>query len=125
MLGWNIGVYRQKNSGKSPATFGAEHGTRLAVWQTNSGGLNWIDELVEQQKAISLGGNGYPCEYTSMATYIIPSIRKDPPSAKAVWSFDSGDILLSGWEGKTVISLENIDACRPDEWLIIQAWDES
>jgi hypothetical protein len=30
-----------------------------------------------------------------------------------------------GWEGMTVIDATAIARCGPDEWLIIQAWDES
>jgi hypothetical protein len=124
-LGWNIGVYRQQNDGSTPASFGAPAGTRLAVWQTGLGGLNWLDDLVSQKKAVSLGGNGYPVEYTAMAGYIIPRLRDDPPGAKGVWTFDEGDVLLPGWLGQTTKDIQAMNACRSDEWLLIQAWDES
>lgn len=125
-LGWHISVYRQQNDGMAPPSFGAAHGTRLAVWQTGLGGLDWLDELVAQQRAIDLGSNGgYPTEYAATATHIIPRIRDTPPEAKAVWSFDAGDIILPGWQGKTTKDTAAMDACRPDEWLLIQAWDES
>ena len=124
-LGWHISVYRQQNDGSSPASFGAGHGARLAVWQTGLGGLDWLDDLVKQQNAIDLGGNGYPIEYTAMAAHIIPRIRDEPPEAKAVWSFDAGDIITPQWLGKTTRDPQTMAACRPDEWLIIRAWDES
>jgi hypothetical protein len=100
-------------------------GTRLAVWQTGLDGLNWINELVKQQKAISLGGNGYPLEFTAMATHLKTQLLEGPPCAKAIWTHDPGDILSPAWQGKTTKDLEALDACRPDEWLLIQAWDES
>ena len=125
MLGWNIGVYRQQNDGTAPASFGAAQGPRLAVWQTGVGGLNWIDELVKQQKAVSLGGNGYPNEYTAMACYLIPQLRGTPPAANEIWIVPGEDIIGPGWLGKTTIDPKAIDSCRPDEWLLIQAWDES
>jgi hypothetical protein len=62
MLGWHVSVYRQKDGGSSPATFPTPEGTRLAVWQTGIGGLDWLDELVKAGKAIDLGGNGYPAD---------------------------------------------------------------
>ena len=124
-LGWNIGVYRQQTDGSSPASFGAPQGARLAVWQTGLGGLDWLDALAKQEKAIDLGGNGYPMEYTAQARHIIPHIRGEPPEAKAVWSIDPGDKVTEEWCGKTTKDPEAMDACRPDEWLIIQAWDES
>ena len=67
MLGWNIGVFKQRDDGASPATAESQHGTRLAVWQTGLGGRDWLEELVRAGKAINLGGNGYPCRYTATA----------------------------------------------------------
>jgi hypothetical protein len=63
-LGWHISVYRQQTDGSARATFGGPRSTRLAVWQTGLGGLDWFNELVKAQKAIDLGGNGYPMGYT-------------------------------------------------------------
>src|SRR5687767_14834353 len=100
-LGWNISVYRQQNDGSAPASFGAAHGTRLAIWQTGLGGLDWLDDLVQQQKAIDLGGKGgYPNEYTAMAAHIVPRLRSNPPKAKEVWTFDAGDNITPQWLGK-------------------------
>jgi hypothetical protein len=57
-------------------------GTRLAVWQTGLGRLDWVYELVKAGKAINLGGNGYPCRYTATAEYLTPRIIDEPPGAK-------------------------------------------
>ncbi len=124
-LGFHISVYRQQNDGTSPATFRAPQGARLAVWQTGLYGLRWIDELVAQHKAIDLGGNGYPLQYTAQASEIIPRLRGEIPEARSVWAADPGDILLPEWLGRTTRDEKTMDACRPDEWLIIEAWDES
>jgi hypothetical protein len=124
-LGWHISVYRQQTDGSAPAAFGAPRGTRLAVWQTGLGGLDWFNDLVKAQKAIDLGGNGYPMEYTAMAIHIVPRLRGDPPLAKPCWTFGKGDIVTDEWLGQTAKDLEAMNACRPDEWLVIRAWDES
>ena len=124
-LGRHIGVYRQQNERSGPASFGAAHGARLAIWQTGLGGLRWLDDLVKEKKAIDLGGNGYPTEYTAVASHIIPRLRDDPPETKPVWTFDAGDIITAEWLGKTTKDPEAMEFCRPDEWLIVQAWDES
>lgn len=124
-LGWNIAVVRQRNDGTSPATFGALHGARLAVWQTGVSGLDWIDALVEEKRAILLGGNGYPLEYTAQACHLLPILEGDPPQAKPIWTRDPGDFILPGYLGRTTKYPEAILACRSDEWLIVQAWDES
>ena len=123
-LGWNIGVYRQQNAVRLRHHSGRRPGLDL-LWQTGVGGLKWLDDLVSQKKAVSLGGNGYPVEYTAMAGYIIPRLGDDPPGAKGVWTFDEGDVLLPGWLGQTTKDIQAMNACRTDEWLLIQAWDES
>jgi hypothetical protein len=121
-LGWHISVYRQRNDGSAPAEFKSAEGALLAVWQTGIGGLQWIDDLVNQKQAISLGGDGYPYRYTAIAKYIIPRIRDDqPPQAKPFWTFDKGDIITPRWHGKTTKDAGAMDACHPDEWLLIEA----
>lgn len=125
MLGWHISIYRQTDEGASPATDEAPLGARLSVWQTGLGGLDWVYELVKTGEAIDLGGNGYPCRFTAMAASLIPRIMDEPPGARRVWSSGLHDILTEKWEGKTVIDRAVIEACRPDEWLLIEAWDES
>ncbi len=125
MLGFHVSVYRQQDGGAAPAAFGAERGPRLAVWQTGVGGLDWIDDLVKEKKAVELSGNGYPTSYTARAEYVIPHLAGEIPEARAVWGYDPGDILMPGWEGKTTKDSAVLTACRPDEWLLIVAWDES
>lgn len=124
MLGWNINVHRQQDEGTVPPTFGAAQGTFLAAWQTGLGGLDWIYELVKQGKAIDLGGNGYPYEFTAMAEHLTDALEQ-PPHANATWVAGERDILPLGHPGKTVVDGEAIRACRRDEWLMIRAWDES
>ena len=125
MLGWHISVYRQKDNGASPATMESPQSTRIAVWQTGLGGLDWLDELVKEGKSIFLGGDGYPLRYTATAEHLIPRIVDGPPEANAVWGHDPQDILTEKWAGKTVIDRAAITACRPDEWLLVEGFDES
>jgi hypothetical protein len=125
MLGWHISVFRQQNDGASPATAESEHGTRLAVWQTGLGGLGWLQELVKAGNAIDLGGSGYPCRYTATAEYLVPRIIGTPPGARDVWIYQAGDIITDKWEGRTVVDREAAAQCRPNEWLLVEAWDES
>src|SRR5262249_38147557 len=73
MLGWHISIYKQKDGSLLPGTAVTPKGPRLAVWQTGLGGLDWLDELVKANKAISLGENcGYPCRYTATAECLVP-----------------------------------------------------
>jgi hypothetical protein len=125
MLGWHVSVYRQADGGGSPATFSTPEGTRLAVWQTGIGGFDWFNELVKAGKAIDLGGNGYPCRYTVTAEYLIPQISDAPPGARDNWLCEAGDVITDQWEGKTVVDGAAVTQCRLDEWLLVEAWDES
>jgi hypothetical protein len=125
MLGWHISVFKQPDGGGAPARVGSPTGERIAVWQTGLGGLDWIDELVKKGKAIRLGGHGYPCLYTVTAKHLIPTIMDKPPKARDTWVCEPSDILTEQWAGKTVIDRGEAIGCRPDEWLIIEAWDES
>jgi hypothetical protein len=122
MLGWNISVYRQTDGGLSPASPASARGERLAVWQTGHDGLDWIGALVEEGKAIALGGYGYPSWYTATATCLIPGLGR---RANEVWVTDPGDVVTEAWAGATVIDDAAVEACRPGEWLLVVAWDES
>jgi hypothetical protein len=73
------------------------------------GGLDWLDELVKESKAIYLGGNGYPCLYAVPAEYVRPKIVE----------MSAGARRLSDPPAPLV------DQCRPDEWLIVEAMDQS
>jgi hypothetical protein len=125
MLGWHISLYKQQDGGTSPAKAESSEGTRLAVWQTGLDGLDWLRELVKSGKAIDLGGNGYPLRFTSTAEYLVPRIIEKPPEARTTWVSGAGDILTDKWEGKTVIDRAAAKQCRFDEWLLVEAWDES
>ncbi len=125
MLGWHITVSRQaRPSSRRPGKH-AKDGARLAVWQADVAGLDWIDHLVHEGNAVSFGGNGYPMRYAARANGVIPVILGGPPLARALWQREAEDIVTPAWAGKTVIEQATIDACRPAEWLLIEAWDES
>jgi hypothetical protein len=124
MLGWLISIYRKKSRFTSPATAKSVQGERLAIWQSGMWGLRWIDELVKSGKSIQLQRGGYPNLYTGRSEYILPRIS-DPPDVNVSWVCGPYDLVGDGWEGRTVIGATAIARCDPDEWLIIQAWDES
>ena len=124
-LGWHISVYRQARDRSAPATANAEAGARIAVWQTRLWGLQWIEDLVESGCGHSLGGNGYPCRYTALARDLLPTIMVGPPEARDPWVHDPGDILLANWVGRTLIDKEAAENCSSEEWLLVEAWDES
>lgn len=125
MLGWHITVFRQAGIGSLPADAGSETGARLAVWQTGTGGLRWLDELVELGEVVDLGGDAYPFSYTGKSEYILPRIKNGPPAARETWIHDPDDIIGPGWAGRTVLDADAMGSCRPGEWLLVEAFDES
>lgn len=125
MLGWHISVYRQLDGGTGPATPETSAGTRLAVWQTSWDGLGWLDQLAAEGKAIDLGGNGYPNRYTAIAAHLLPRILARPPKAQSPWVIGEGTVDPEVWVGTTVIARAEAKKCRSDEWLLVEAWDES
>lgn len=125
MMGWHISVHRQANGGSAPAMADSKEGARIAVWQADLEGLEWLNELVADGKAIDLGGNGYPNHYTAKAEYLLPPIVDGPPEARRRWVCGPDDVLGAAWEGRTVIDRAVADDCRMDEWLLVVAWDES
>jgi hypothetical protein len=68
---------------------------------------------------------GYPSRYAARAEQILPRLTTGPPRAHDVWILQPGDTVTRDWEGRTVIDRAGIGECRPDEWLLIEAWDES
>ena len=96
----------------------------LAVWQTDCYGLDWIEDLVKAGKAIRLWGGGYPSLYTATAENLITQIIDGPPRAndsRNKWV--EGDVkpsVVGTWINRTKAA-----DCSPDEWLLIEAWDES
>ena len=124
MLGWMISYYRQEVPSSSPATFKTAQGTELAVWQAGVGGIGWLDSLVKRGDAVLLGGDGYPLRYTAKVLDLLPVLR-DIPFENKVWVAGPQDILLSGWKGRTTIDQAKFSQCQPDEWLIVEVWDES
>jgi hypothetical protein len=122
MLGWQITIHRQI-PGESQNHLTKE--SLLATWTTSIGGLDWIDALVKEGKAVDLGGTGYPCWYKATAKNILPIILAGPPRHKGPLVAGDGYILPAGWNGKATIDHSKIGQCLPDEQLIIEAWDQS
>lgn len=118
-------MYRLPGGGREPASLESDHGERIAVWQTGLNGLGWIDALVEQGRGVCLGGSGYPSRYTARAKDVLPTVQAGPPEANGVWILGPHDKVGPGWEGRTVIDADLARDCADEEWLLIEAWDES
>ena len=126
MLGWWIGVFRVADSDGQLPTLQSKTGARVAEWQTGAAGTDWLDQLVRDGQGLqSLGGCGYPLRYVVKAGVLGPYLRNGPPGARKVWLREPGDVVTSEWKGKTTIYEDTLSACASDEWLVVEAWDES
>ena len=115
MLGWQVIVKR-----------GADNvGQSLASWTTGLGGLFWLDELVKQGLAQDLGGNGYPNKYSGQASIILPKLVPSLPNFEGKAVIGDGYVLDGGESWEVKINQPKIDACLPQELLLIEAWDLS
>lgn len=97
----------------------------MAIWQTEIRGVHWLEELADAGNAIHLGGNGYPYRFTARASRLLPTVLEGPPYANSRWMYEVGDIRGPDWEGRTTLDREAIARCDPNEWLIVEVWDES
>lgn len=143
MLGWHISVYQLERDSSTAVAHQLQKralpdahnlewpqlstGDRLAIWQSRSDGIRWIDDLLSAGRAFTVQRGGYPSSYVVAAADVLPILAspEGPPHARAIWSHDAADILTSEWAGKTVINSEAIADQDPDAWLLVAAWDES
>ncbi len=127
VMGWHVSVSRQTRRRHRPAANNDPKGVRLAVWQARVDGLDWLQDLVGSGDAVHLADNGgYPVRYTVRAGAAIPRILAGPPLARTTWVADPTDLIdPDRWHGATTIDRQAIEACQPDEWLQVEAFDES
>ena len=117
MLGWEVVVIKESEVD--------DISQYLIGWTTGLGGLSWLDELVKQGLAQDLGGNGYPNKYSGQASIILPKIVPVLPNYEGKFVIGDDYILEGGENWEIRINQSKIDACSPDEKLLIEAWDRS
>jgi hypothetical protein len=122
MLGFGISVFRK---GDEKAHIDKIKDLMLAEWETSVAGLDWLDELVKQNKAVDLGGNGYPLRYSVTAGVLFPILKAGLPGHNSPPVIGDDYMLPRGWNGKLRLNEEKFLACPIGETLIVEAWDLS
>lgn len=117
MLEWEVIVKKESDADQA--------GQSLMSWSTGLDGLSWLDELVKQGLAQDLGGNGYPNKYSGQASIILPKIVPSLPSYEGKVVIGDDYVLEGGENWAIKINQPKIDTCKPEELLIIEAWDGS
>ena len=125
MLGWHISVFRMKEGGSEPPNEHTERAGIVAVWQSDASGLDWIDPLLRQGQATTISADGYPSLYAVQAGSIHPVISNGSPNANPAWKREMGDVIGPVWLGETTVYADVLAQCEPNEWLLVEAWDES
>lgn len=114
MLGWDVLVFREVVG--SPKA--------IARWETGVFGLDWLDDLVKADKAIDLGGNGYPNRYSVTAGILLPLLAEGLPSNRSPLVIGDDYSRPPGWNGHLEMDPAAL-ACSGDERLVVEAWDQS
>jgi hypothetical protein len=144
MLAWNISLKRladepsvrrsladaRLRAGRKAEFEDGAAGERVAVWQAGPFGLQWITQAASRAGGMALRRGGYPDWYLVRAADVLPTIRSRRPYEAPMyehptWITEECDILLPHWLGKTTIDAEAMERCGPEEWLLVEAWDES
>jgi hypothetical protein len=113
VLGWEVFVTRQG----SDAT--------VATWKTSVFGLKWLDQLVEERRAVDLDDNGYPNRYSIAARVLLPIITGTLPANASPLVIGEDYVMPAGWSGVAELNAQNVAACQPDEQLLVEVWDQS
>ena len=119
MLGYQIYVTRKNSLQLDDAT------KSLASWQTGPGGLHWLRKLVAQDKAINIGGNGYPDLYSITKRDFDQLFENQEPSQKNFVIIGDDYVIENHKFWGVKIDLDLLNLISPDEWLIVEVWDES
>ena len=117
MLGWQVFVNKEFEADTA--------GQSMMSWITGIEGLSWLDRLVEQGLAQDLGGNGYPNKYRGKASIILPKIAPALPNYEGKVVIGDDFALKAGESWEIKVNQTKIDACSPNEILLIEAWDRS
>ena len=88
-------------------------------------GLKWLDQLVKSNKAIDLGGNGYPNKYAVTAGVLLPIIKAGLPVNDSPLVIGEDYVLPEGWSGDIDWNQQEVLACHGSDQLVVEAWDQS
>src|ERR1039458_6289126 len=125
MLGWDIRVYRLPKAGYKPAEDIPKQALCIARWEADVEGKRWLENLVEQGKALGYFHGGYSDRYTARAADILPIVRSDPPFRKVYRPLEEFLATPPNTDWRGGFDAAAADACHPDEWLVIEGWDPS
>jgi hypothetical protein len=75
MIGFGFHIFRQTGDGTMPVSATSGQGIPVASWEAHVSGLDWLEELAGQRKALCLQEGFYPGIYTVQAKEVLPLLR--------------------------------------------------
>lgn len=124
MIGFQVRIYRLQ-AGASPELDDPDEDLLFATWMTGFRGLDWIEALVKQGRAVDLGGDGYPFKYSATAAVLLPLLATGIPQSGGPLVIGDDYALSAGWAGDVKLDQAKVSQCSPHETLVIVAWDQS
>ena len=109
MLGWWITLYTHEPAAGQTQ----DNSSLIASWETGLGGLEWLEPLLDQGAAVRLSKSGYPNSYRIKACVLKEFLLQGPPQPRKG---------LAQWNQ---FHCERLSACPDQQWLWLEAWDQS
>lgn len=131
MIGWWFVVTTQRPQERDDPTPYKLRESTLAQWEVAVSGIDWIERLVKDGKAVQLKSGGYPSRYTAKAGVVLPLLKNGGvlPAKDGLWVFgvDAGEEYAQppDWIDNVQVHAERVAACPPDLDLTIDVWDLS
>ncbi len=120
MLGYEVMIWRALDASQTRAIDRC-----VAPWKTGSGGLKWLDDLTRTGEVEDHGGGGYPLHYRIRAGALVKALANGLPANNSPLVIGSDSVFSAGYNEMLSLDASRLRACADDEWLIVEAWDQS
>lgn len=112
MLGWQVFVIKGNE--------------KIASWTTGVSGIDWLQDLVKDGKAKELDANsGYPYALSVSASVFWPFTYSGIPEGADGTVIGDDYVAPIGKNWNISFDKDKLLGCKPDDELIIEAWDQS
>ena len=120
MLGFEVMIWRE-----TEANMPKPWEWRVARWLTGTNGLAWLDGWAATGQVKNLGGNGYPLHFRIKAGTLAQVLAGGLPANDSPLVIGDDYVLPRGFNGTLELDAAKLQACPEDEWLVVEAWDQS
>ncbi len=97
----------------------------VAHWLVGYSGIDWLEDMVKTGLATCLNSSGYPCQYRMLWKDLLPELLIQPKPHRGPPVIGEGYAMESGWTDPKKINREALARRQSDDWMIVDAWDQS